>query len=64
MLRRQGRTGRCPQLAGLLFTVSELDHHLDRFTVIHRTIAIGDTVKLRDAIEHEARSIRPANSRA
>ena len=42
--------------------VSELDHHLDGFTAIHRTIAIGDTVKLRDAIEHEARSIRPANT--
>ena len=34
---------------------SELDHHLDGFTVIHRTIAIRDIVDIRSAIEHEAR---------
>src|ERR1700719_4397149 len=31
---------------------SELDHHLDRFTRVHRTVAIGDTVDRRDPIEH------------
>ena len=34
---------------------SELDHHLDGFTIIHRTIAIGDAIEIRGAIEHEAR---------
>jgi hypothetical protein len=33
----------------------ELDHHFDGFTVIHRTVAVGDTVNVRDAIEDEAR---------
>src|SRR4029450_7764441 len=33
---------------------SELDHYLDGFTVVHRTVAVGDTVDVRDAIEDEA----------
>jgi hypothetical protein len=32
---------------------SELDHHLDSLAVVHRTIAIGDTVDARNAIEHQ-----------
>jgi len=35
--------------------ISYLDHQFDGFTVINRTIAIGDTIDVRDAIEHEAR---------
>ena len=37
-----------------LFTFLELDHHLDGFTVIHRTIAIGDAVDIRSAVDHES----------
>src|SRR5439155_19260434 len=33
---------------------SELDHHLDGFTVIHCTVAIGNAVDAGDANEHEA----------
>lgn len=35
------------------FTFSELDHHLDGFSVIHYTVAIGNTVDAGDTIEHE-----------
>jgi hypothetical protein len=34
---------------------SKLDYHLDGFAVIHRTIAIGDAVDIRGAVEHVAR---------
>ena len=47
---------RCSPLPpGSLFTISELNHHLDRLTVIHRTVAVGDAIEVRGAIEHEAR---------
>jgi hypothetical protein len=34
---------------------SERDHHLDGLAIIHRTIAIGDAVDVRGAVENEAR---------
>jgi hypothetical protein len=33
---------------------SNLDHDLDGFTIIHRTAAVGHTIDVRDAIEHQA----------
>src|SRR4029079_14637657 len=35
--------------------VSELDHHLDGLTVIHRAVAIGNAVDIRGAVDHESR---------
>src|ERR1700704_4593513 len=42
-------------MSGFHWRPSELDHHLDGFAVIHRAVAIGNTVDVRDAIEDEAR---------
>src|SRR6476660_7975052 len=34
---------------------SELDHDLDGFTIVHRTVAVGYAVDIRGAVEHEPR---------
>jgi hypothetical protein len=47
-LDRPGRSGTNPA------TVSLLDHHLDGLTVIDCTVAVGHTVDVRNAIEHQA----------
>lgn len=28
-----------------------IDHHLDRFVLVHRAIAVGNAVEIRDAVE-------------
>src|SRR4051812_10268339 len=33
----------------------ELDHHLYRFAVVHRAIAVGDSIQIRHAVEHATR---------
>ena len=48
-----------PRPSGELRLGSEFDHHLDGLTVVHRTVAVGDTVDVRDAIEHPPR-LNPA----
>src|SRR6266513_1740916 len=34
---------------------SKLDHYLDRFAVVHRAVAVGHAVEIRDAVEYFAR---------
>jgi hypothetical protein len=43
-----------PSHTGPPFKSLERDHHLDGFTIVHRRVAIGDAVEVRDAIEHQA----------
>ena len=33
----------------------ELDHDLDRFAIVHRSVAVGYTLEVRDAVEHAPR---------
>jgi len=41
---------------------SELDHDLDGFTIVHRTVAVGYAVDIRGAVEHESRLDSASNT--
>jgi hypothetical protein len=37
-----------------LLPLLKLDHHLDRFAVVHRALAVGHVVEFDNAVEHAA----------